>query len=173
MLQTKKAISLVVAMTQTGGIGLGGELPWKRIPSDMRRFHRLTKGRDVIMGRKTYDSICALLGNPLPGRHSIVMTYGSCPETTASTTFVNTLQEALDASLRSNEVFVIGGAEIYEAALLYATRMYVTWVLDEHRADTYFPRWDPDEWMVISEGIVTPKEGIPTQYDTYCRIIGT
>src|SRR5687768_8235096 len=116
-------LSILVAMSHSRVIGREGQLPW-RLSADLQRFKRLTMGHPIVMGRKTFESI----GRPLPGRQSIVITRQ--PEFHAEGVQVaNNLHDALRiAGNASNEVFVIGGAQIYALALPVADRLYITLV---------------------------------------------
>lgn len=134
------AVTLVVAMDLRGVIGRAGGLPW-RLPDDLRRFKALTLGKSVIMGRKTFESI----GRPLPQRRNIVVTRDprfAAPgiEVAAS------LEAALVLCRQEPEVMVIGGAEIYRAALPSADKIELTRVESEVDGDVHFPALDPAEW---------------------------
>jgi len=146
-------VSLIVAMDAERVIGRGGGLPWD-LPEDRAYFRRTTMGHPVIMGRKTYDSI----GSPLKGRRNIVLSR-STERLVAGATVVASPDEALAAAGRAEEVFVIGGAEVYALFLPMASRLYVTQVsnvlprphgevtTDEVR----FPEVDWDEWRLVQE----------------------
>lgn len=138
-------ISLVAAVAENGVIGRDGVLPW-RLPGDLRFFKRLTTGHTIIMGRRTWDEI----QRPLPDRRNIVITRSEDRD------FPGALRAAsLDAALAlastDEEVFVIGGGEIFREALPVADRMYLTQVHAVVEGDTRFPAWDPAEWRVASE----------------------
>ena len=123
-------VTLVVAVAGNGVIGRAGALPW-RLPDDLKRFKQTTLGKPVLMGRKTWDSI----GRPLPGRRNIVLS--TRPGFTASGADVfPSLAAALDACAGEAEVMVIGGAEIYRAALPLATRIHLTRVHATPDGDT-------------------------------------
>jgi dihydrofolate reductase len=166
-------LSLIVAMTRAGVIGRGGQLPW-RLSADLKRFKALTMGHHLIMGRKTFDSLRALL----PGRISIVLKRLASPydysfddESGRPTpmyqgqglpgageeveclplAFVNDLDSALRLSESDDSPFVIGGGEIYAQALPHVERMYVTWVEAELEGDTRFPEWNPADWELDTE----------------------
>lgn len=133
-------INLIVATGNNGEIGGSNGLLWK-LSSDLKRFKAITMGHPMIMGRKTYDSI----GKPLPGRASIVVTRQGDQEDRqidpdTRLIWVNSLEEALEkARMLDNEVFVIGGGQIYEQALPVADRIYWTRVAQDFpEADTFF-----------------------------------
>jgi dihydrofolate reductase len=129
----KPLVSIVVAMDERNAIGRAGGLPW-RLPDDLRRFKALTLGKPVVMGRRTWDSI----GRPLPGRHNLVVTRqpGLVFE---GATVVASLDEAFEAAGEVPEVCVIGGAQIYQAALPVTDVVHLTRVHATFDADTFFP----------------------------------
>ena len=139
--QKKPKIVLIVAMARNRVIGNKGSLPW-HLPEDLKRFRRLTMGHPIIMGRKTYDSI----GRPLPGRRNIVISRNQSlaidsVETAAS------LQSALDMVADADQAFVIGGQQIYQAALPLADRIELTLVDGDFEGDVLFPEIDPQVWL--------------------------
>jgi dihydrofolate reductase len=138
-------VSIIVAMDDNRGIGYQNRLPW-RLPDDLKRFKRLTMGHHIIMGRKTFESI----GKPLPGRTNIVVTYNPNyrPEgCLVAHSFEKALALARDRW--EEEVFVIGGAELFDEALEIADRVYLTRVHAQVEADVIFPDFDESEWHVI------------------------
>ena len=144
-------ISLIVAVARNGVIGRDGALAW-RISDDLKRFKRLTSGHPIIMGRKTFDSI----GKALPGRTNIVISRSMPPR--QDVLIADSLETAFrlaSAHARSqgvNEVFVIGGAEIYRLSLPFADRIHLTEVDAEIEGDVRFPDFDVDEWVRSSDG---------------------
>lgn len=143
------AVVLVVAVAENGVIGRDGKLPW-RIPSDLKTFRRMTMGKPVVMGRKTYQSI----GKPLDGRDNIVVTRD--PSFAADgVSVMSSLEEALMlakglARTRGvDEVMVIGGAEIFSAALPFAQRIYWTEIHAAPEGDIRFARPDPAVWREV------------------------
>ncbi|MBB5285993.1 dihydrofolate reductase [Rhabdobacter roseus] len=135
-------ISLLVAVAENGVIGRDNQLIW-RLPDDLKQFKRLTLGHPMIMGRKTYESI----GKPLPGRTSIVITR-DIHYAAQDVEVVHSLEEALEAARRSgtDEVFVIGGGEVYRQALPLADRLYLTEVHGAFEGDTFFTIPDENQW---------------------------
>jgi dihydrofolate reductase len=142
-------LSLSVAVAENGVIGLGDKLPW-RISRDLRRFRKLTMGHPVIMGRKTFEAI----GKPLDGRDSIVVSRGN-PSLALNPPLFSaaSLEEALTTARRLakargvKEAFVIGGAELFKAALPYANRIYLTRVHGRPEGDVH---WEPpfsSDWI--------------------------
>lgn len=136
-----QTISLIAALDRQGGIGLDGKIPW-HLPEDLARFKQITMGRPIIMGRKTYESI----GRPLPGRRNIVITSQRDYEAPGCD-IVHSLDQALRLA-GEGEVFVIGGATLYQEALPRAHRLYLTHVDGTFSADTFFPEFDAGEWSV-------------------------
>ncbi len=135
-------ISLLFAVAENGVIGRDGDLPW-RLPADLKRFKRLTIGHVIIMGRKTFDSI----GRPLPKRRSIVITRDSAWHHDGVTA-VRSLEEALEQADGEEEVFVVGGAEIYALAWPRADRVYLTRVHAEVEGDVRLPDFDFSDWQL-------------------------
>jgi len=141
-------ITLVAALARNRVIGRGNTLPW-RLPEDLRRFKALTTGHPVIMGRKTFQSIVAALGRPLPGRLNIIVTRS--PDYAAPGCIVAaSLEAAIAAAEPAAEVFVIGGAEIYREALASAHRLHLTEIDADFEGDAWFPDLPPGAWREIS-----------------------
>ena len=136
-------ISSSVAVAENGVIGDQNRLLW-HISEDLRRFKALTSGHPVVMGRKT----CESLGRPLPNRRNVVI---SRQETQiAGCEVVHSLDEALALFSADEEVFIIGGAQIYAAALPIADRFYLTRVEHPYEGDTRFPDWNPAQWRLVA-----------------------
>lgn len=149
MIDNHIAVCLVVAVADNGVIGHGGKLPW-RVPSDLKLFRRLTLGKPVIMGRKTYNSI----DGPLDGRANIVLTRD--PEFVAEGVEVAaTAAEAMQLASRearargASEIMVIGGAAVFAALLPLADRIYLTRIAASPAGDTVFPHLLAAEWVEI------------------------
>ena len=149
-------ISIIAAIGENRVIGKGNTLLW-HIPDDLKRFKSLTLGHPVIMGRKTFESIAGMLGGPLPGRPNIVVTrdtgWNYQGPSLLDVSVTHSLKEALEKAgeLDKEEVFIIGGAQIYEQALPYADRMYLTLIDDVKEADAYFPPYEHLFTKVVSE----------------------
>lgn len=139
-------VSIVAAMgrgkLRNRVIGKDNKLLW-HIPDDLKRFKALTLGHPVILGRKTFESILSALGKPLPGRTNIVITRdaGYLHE---GALIVHSLEEALAKAreLDREEVFIGGGTQIYEQALPYADKLYLTLIDDEKEGDSFFPPYE-------------------------------
>ena len=135
-------ISIIVAVAQNGVIGDKNSLLW-HISEDMRFFKRTTSGHPVIMGRKTYES----LGRPLPNRTNVVIS--RTLRSIEGCTVVGSLEEAVAMFPKEEEVFIIGGAQIYAQALPLADRIYLTVVGKEYEGDTSFPALDLSQWTEL------------------------
>lgn len=136
-------ISLIAAVSENGVIGRGNALPW-HLSSDLKRFKRLTTGHPVIMGRKTFESI----GRPLPNRRTIVVTR-DVSFNGGEFTVANSFEEALELTRGEEEVFVIGGEEVFRRALPLADRLYLTVVHAEVSGDATFPPLEAAEWTLV------------------------
>jgi len=138
-------ISLIAAMDENGVIGYKNKLPWN-LPSELNYFRETTKGKPVVMGRKTHESI----GRPMPERLNIIITRDKNYKTN-NCIVVHSREDALKAAKGSNEIMVIGGAEIYRLFLPIANRLYVTKVHGAFKGDTYFPEFNENEWIKVKE----------------------
>lgn len=142
-------ISLIVAVSDNNAIGRKNELPW-HLPADMKFFKRTTMGKPVVMGRKTYES----LGRPLPGRLNIVISGSPNLHLPEGVLLYNNLDKAIERVQQEDvdEAFIIGGGKIFEIALPFIDRMYITRVhgniLD---ADVFFPAIDHTHWKLVWE----------------------
>ncbi|MCZ8515541.1 dihydrofolate reductase [Paenibacillus filicis] len=163
-------ISYIVAMDQSRGIGTNNRLPW-HLPADLAYFRKKTTGHTILMGRKTYDSI----GKPLPKRHNVVLTRDRSfaaegvevlhsPEETAEL-------YGQTGPHRDEELFVIGGAEIFKLLIPYADRMYVTEIAHTFDAEVFFPEIDAGEWIAVSRepGVKDEKNPYDYTFVTYER----
>lgn len=161
-------VSLVAAMAANRVIGRGGGLPW-RLPRDLQHFKRLTVDHTVIMGRKTFEEI----KRPLANRRNVVVTR-SPDFRPRGVTVVPSLEEALALGATEDEVFVVGGGEIYRLALPRADRIYLTVVHAVVEGDTYFPEFEGSAWVVESEEHhpADEKNPYPMTFRTYSRLRG-
>lgn len=127
-------ISLIAAHDKNRGIGIHNKIPW-HIPEDLKHFKEITMNHPVIMGRKTYESI----GKPLPGRTNIVVTRDQ--NYSADVKVVHSIDEAISyaKTIDQEEIFIIGGAEIFRQSIDKADKLYVTIVDGVYKADTFFP----------------------------------
>ena len=139
-------ISLLVAASENNAIGKNNQLLW-HLPNDMKFFKNTTWGMAVVMGRKTYESV----DKPLPGRFNIVITR-QADWKAAGVTGAADLQDALQKAKETNcnEVFVIGGGEIYKQSIEIADKIYMTRVHAGFEADTFFPEIDERKWQLVA-----------------------
>lgn len=165
----KAKIIIVAAMSRKGhAIGLENGLLW-HIPDDLRRFKEKTGHHPIIMGRKTFESIVVILGKPLPGRQNIVITRNtefSYPGVIASPSLEAALGEA--HNLDSEEIHIGGGAEIYTQALPFVDTLYLTFIDDEPKSDTFFPAFEND-FVVTEEHEPRTHNGLSYQWVDYIR----
>lgn len=141
--------SIIVAVSENGVIGKDNQLIW-RLPDDLKRFKALTLGHPMIMGRKTFESI----GKPLPGRTSIVITRNT--DFKADGVLVeHSLEAALKAAreIEDQEVFIIGGGELYKQALPLTDKLYITEVNTVTDGDTFFEISNPEQWEEIERTV--------------------
>ena len=134
-------VTIVVAIGENNAIGKNNELLWY-LPKDLRHFKTITKGHTVIMGRKTFESV----GKPLPNRRNIIITRNT-DLAIEGTEVVHTLEEALELCKQAEEVFIIGGAEIYKIAMPHTDKIYLTVVHENFEADAFFPEIDRNLWL--------------------------
>ncbi|MDP3734095.1 MAG: dihydrofolate reductase [Nanoarchaeota archaeon] len=149
-------ISIIAAMTTERVIGKDNKLPWLNIKEDMDHFKTVTSGHSVIMGRKTYESIPPKF-RPLPKRDNIIIS-STMPEK-EGIDVVRSIDQAIErARSYKNEIFIIGGASIYQQALPITERMYLSVLKKEYEGDTYFPQFNEDNWIVTSRKECTDFE---------------
>lgn len=138
-------ITLIAAVARNGVIGMGNTIPW-HLPEDFRLFKESTNGHPIIMGSATWDS---LPRKPLPNRTNIVVS--RTPRDTSGVIWVKDIETALDeAGAIDDNIFVIGGASIYQQTIGIADRMLISWVELTPEGDTFFPQMGK-EWVVVSE----------------------
>lgn len=137
-------ISLIVALANNYCIGNNNQLPWRQ-SADLQHFKKLTLGKPVIMGRKTFESI----GRPLPNRPNSIITRDKNYSAPGCEIY-HSLEAALTAYKNSPEVMIIGGAQIFEQALPLATRMYLTWIDTTIDGDAFFPQFNKNAWQEVS-----------------------
>ena len=154
----KHTLSLVVAMDRNRLIGAEGGLPW-RLPADLAWFKRMTVGKPVLMGRRTWESI----GRALPERPNLVLTARGDYEAPGATV-VHSLDGAVAAADAHQEIMVIGGAVLFEQTIALADRLILTVVHGEFAGDTWFPVFDTSEWTEISREDHEPDEKNPHPY---------
>ncbi len=136
-------ISLIAAMANNRVIGIENHLPW-RLPDDLQHFKRLTLGKTIVMGRKTWESLPGLL----PDRRHIVVTRNANFKANGAEA-VNTIEQAIEAVPDDEEVLVVGGANLYQQMLPLAGTMYLTLVDADINGDAFFPPWETSQWQEI------------------------
>ena len=157
-------ISAVVAISENNAIGKNNQLLW-HLPNDLKHFKQITSGHTVIMGRKTYDSV----GRPLPNRRNIVVTRQQIE--IPGCEVVNSVDEAIALCEGEEEVFIVGGAEIYKLAMPKTDKIYLTIVHQAFEADAYFPQIDDNDWVAIEreDHGTDEKHSIPYSFITLRR----
>lgn len=157
-------ISIIAAMAKNRVIGCNNALPW-HLPEDLKHFRQLTMGHPILMGRRTFESI----GKPLPGRTSIVISRNrdfDFPGVKAA----SSIPEAIALCGDSEEIFFIGGGELYRQAIGLANRIYLTEIQSEFEGDAYFPEIDAGKWREISREKRASESGMAFDFAVYDRI---
>ena len=142
-------VSMIAAVAQNGIIGKDNDLVWN-LPDDMKYFMQTTSGHPIIMGRKNYESIPDKF-RPLPNRTNIIVTRNT-DYTAEGAIVVFSLEDALSAAKETgaDEVFIIGGGEIYSIGFPYADKLYISEIEGIYDGDTFFPEYNRDEWKETS-----------------------
>ncbi|MDP2760050.1 MAG: dihydrofolate reductase [Sideroxyarcus sp.] len=156
------SLAIIVAMARNRTIGANNTLPW-RCPEDLKHFKALTMGHHMIMGRKTFDSI----GKPLPGRTTVVVTRDRGLKIEGCL-IAHSLAEAIALCKGDDQIFIVGGADIYAQSLSLADTLYVTEIQREVTGDAHFPPFDRDIWQETSREVrsqITPQ---PLDYHFVC-----
>ncbi|BCK88445.1 IS1595 family transposase ISSsu9 [Sideroxyarcus emersonii] len=159
------SLSIIVAMARNRTIGVNNMLPW-HCPEDLKHFKALTMGHHMIMGRKTFDSI----GKPLPGRTTVVVTRNT-DLAISGCVVVHSLQEAIAACAGDQEIFVVGGAELYRQALPLMDTLYITEIQQDVEGDAHFPAFSMADWEETSRDARSQETPQPLNYHfvTYRR----
>nr|WP_238551162.1 type 3 dihydrofolate reductase [Gilliamella apicola] len=163
-------LSVIVAMAHNRVIGLNNQMPW-HLPADLAWFKKNTLNKPVIMGRKTFESI----GRPLPNRHNIVISRQIEPTDNkiSNVSWVKSIDEAISLAQaqQPDEVFIIGGGNIYQQVLPLIDRLYLTHIDAELQGDTYFPDYLPEQWQVIyqQDHQADEKNSYPYQFQILQR----
>lgn len=158
-------ISMIWAMGKDNALGCKNRMPWY-LPADFAYFKKVTLGKPVIMGRKTFESI----GKPLPGRKNIIITRDAAfrPEGCITVDSI----EGAEAYTTDTEAFIVGGAEIYKAFLPMADKLYITEIDKAFEADAFFPDIDYTQWRLVSSeaGIKDEKNPFDYRWLVYERV---
>ncbi|MFM2450535.1 MAG: hypothetical protein RIS44_2985 [Pseudomonadota bacterium] len=163
---TRPKLSLIAAVTSSGGIGKNNALLWHE-PADQKHFRQATMGCPVIMGRKTWDSLPARF-RPLPGRQNIVITRQTDWQAPGAVV-AHSIEAALAQTAESGKVFVIGGSEIYALALPLADELVLTEVSLDIEADAFFPPWSRSEFTLVHAEEHVSADQVPYRFATYHR----
>ncbi|MFD1954744.1 dihydrofolate reductase [Paenibacillus thailandensis] len=161
-------ITMIAAMANNRAIGFENGLPW-RLPADMAYFVRMTTGKTVLMGRKTFESFG---GKPLRNRRNVVFTRQENAFFEGCET-VNSVEEALRRYRDEEELMIIGGGEIYRLFMPYADKLLLTEIdLDVQNADSYFPEVNPGQWALTNsvQGVLDERNRYRHVFQTYTRI---
>ena len=163
-------ISAIVAVDENFGIGFNGDL-LEHIPEDLKHFKELTSGHNVVMGRKTWDS---LPKKPLPNRHNLVITKDPSIYELTNEVWFYTIRQSEVLMLKNKNVsyFIIGGGQIYEKLLPICDKVYLTKIMVSHEnVDTYFPNIElMDNWKCVEQSEIKQYNDISYQFKTYSRI---
>ena len=155
----KPRLSLIAALAKNRVIGIENRLPWK-LPEDLAHFKALTLGHPILMGRKTFES----LGRPLPGRRNIVITRNADYHPAGCET-APSIPAAIDLCAEAEEIFFIGGAELYKQVLPMVDRMYLTEVQLEVRGDAWFPEFDRNAFSEFNRENHVGEKGDALHFD--------
>jgi dihydrofolate reductase len=156
-------LSIIVAVAKNRVIGINNTLPWY-LPEDLKRFRALTMGHHIIMGRKTYDS----LGRLLPGRTTVIVTRNEDYKVEGAL-IAHSLQDAIGLCKADDEVFLIGGAELYQEGLKLSNKLYITEIVLDVEGDAYFPEYSSNEWQESAREAHVSEQGLAFNYVTYVR----
>lgn len=156
-------IQLVVAYSSNRVIGQNGQLPW-RLPSDLAHFKRVTMGKPIIMGRKTWDS----LGRPLPGRPNLVVSRNRALEAAGARVF-DSLDQAITACEQADTVCIIGGEQLFRLALPRADEIIATEVHADIEGDTWFPPLEAGGWTETERHTQPSENGLHFDFVRYSR----
>ncbi len=163
---SKPVLALIAALARNRVIGIDNRMPW-HLPEDMKFFRETTRGRPVIMGRKTWESLPDAF-RPLPGRLNIVVSRNAGYRPTGATV-VGSLPDALAAAGAAEVVFVIGGAELFRQTLPLADRLLLTEVDQDFDGDAFFPDFDRTAWLEVSREAQVAASGLPFAFVRYER----
>lgn len=151
-------ISLIVAMASNRAIGLDGQMPW-HLSADLKHFKQITMGAPIVMGRKTF----AAIGRPLPGRRNLVISRNPDYQATGCEVFAD-INSVLQACSDVAEVFIIGGATLYQALLPHADYLYLTEIHQAFEADTLFPDFDRQAWQELERKDINDDASVDFSY---------
>lgn len=152
-------LSIIVAYDRNHVIGKNNALPW-HLPSDLAYFKKVTTGKTIVMGRKTFESI----GKPLPNRKNVVLTTNS-DFSVNGVEVVHSIEDIINQYLsEEEEVCIIGGETLFKQALPFVQKLYITLIDDEFAGDTYFPKVNFEDWTLTSKVAGERNEKNPYSY---------
>ncbi len=154
-------ISIIAAVDENSGLGHDNQLLCY-LPADLKHFKKITMGKPIIMGRKTFESI----GKPLPGRRNIVLSRS--PLKIDGVEVVHSLSDALILTKDVPEAMIIGGANIYTQAICYTQIIYLTEIHHQFNADVYFPQLNQEDWITVSSEKRVQDEENPYDMTFHC-----
>jgi dihydrofolate reductase len=154
-------VTIIVASSKNLVIGYKNALPW-HISEDLKHFKQITINHSVVMGRKTFESI----GKPLKERRNIVVSRDRTMKI-EGVEVVNSLDEAIHRTKNENEIFIIGGEQIYKMAMPIATNMHITKVHSNIKGDAFFPAFDENEWKILTQKNSETNEGLKFSFIEY------
>jgi dihydrofolate reductase len=159
-------INIIVAIAANNAIGNKGDLLW-HLPDDLRYFKNITDGHTVVMGLRTWNSLPV---KPLPNRRNIILS--DIPFSADGAEVCGSVEELLPLLKDDGQVFIIGGGMVYRQFMPLAQALYITHVLQDFEADTFFPEINPEEWRTVKESEVftDDKSGLQYRFVTYSRI---
>jgi len=151
-------ISIIVAMGKNQVVGIKNKLPWD-LPADMEHFRKMTEGKPIIMGQRTFESI----GKALPGRTNIIITFDK-DYSPAGCIVAHSIEEAIEAAKDFPEVMICGGVSIYRQFLPLADRMYLTLIEGDFEGDAFFPEFNWNDWHEVERIENQPDKENPYPY---------
>ena len=151
-------ISIVVAMASNRVIGLNNTMPW-HLSADLQNFKKITMGKPILMGRRTFESI----GRPLPGRKNIIVSRNKDYKQQGCLVY-NSIDEALENCRDEEEIMIVGGACFYETMLPVADRIYLTQIHKHFEGDTFFPEFDSSLWREIERMDFNDDQNVAFDY---------
>ena len=160
-----KKITVIAAVSENLVIGYNNALPW-HISEDLKNFKKITTNHSVVMGRKTFESI----GKPLKERRNIVISRDKALKI-SGVEVVNSLDDAICLTKDENEIFIIGGEQIYKMAMPIATNMHITKVHSNIKGDAFFPAFDKNEWNILTQKDSETIEGLKFSFIEYQKIV--
>ena len=160
-----RKITVIVAVSENLVIGYKNALPW-HISEDLKNFKKITTNHSVVMGRKTFESI----GKPLKERRNIVISRDKALKI-RGVEVVNSLDDAICLTKDENEIFIIGGEQIYKMAMPIATNLHITKVYCTVEGDAFFPAFDLSDWKILTQNDKKTNEELKFSFIHYERIV--